>query len=42
MSGRAGSNGVGAVGDIELNYDLPTGRYSDKTGAPDLYDWGNL
>ena len=33
---------VGAVGDIELNYDLPTGRYSDKTGAPDLYDWGNL
>ena len=33
---------VGAVGDIELNYDLPTGRYSDKTSAPDLYDWGNL
>ena len=32
---------VGAVGDIELNYDLPTGRYSDKAPT-NFYDWGNL
>lgn len=34
---------VGAVGEIELNYHLPTGRYSDKpTVAPEDLDWGNL
>lgn len=33
---------VGAVGDIELNYDLPTGRYSDKLDPTKLYDWGSL
>ena len=33
---------VGAVGDVELNYDLPTGRYSDKLDPTKLYDWGNL
>jgi len=30
------------VGDVELNYDLPTGRYSDKLDPTKLYDWGNL
>lgn len=31
---------VGQIGSIELNYDLPTGRYSDKAqAAPVDYDW---
>ena len=30
---------VGAVGEVELLYDLPTGQYSDKP-EPDI-DWGN-
>jgi twinkle protein len=33
---------VGAVGEIELLYDLPTGRYSDKPDPTQGYDWGNL
>jgi twinkle protein len=33
---------VGAVGEVELNYDLPTGRYSDKPDPTRNYDWGNL
>ena len=31
---------VGAIGEVELKYDLPTGRYSDKSES--FYDWGNL
>ena len=33
---------VGAVGEVELLYDLPTGRYSDKPDPTRNYDWGNL
>jgi twinkle protein len=33
---------VGAVGEVQLNYDLPTGRYSDKPDPTQDYDWGNL
>jgi twinkle protein len=33
---------VGAVGDIELDYDLPTGRYSDRPDATKNYEWGDL
>lgn len=33
---------IGAVGEIELLYDLPTGRYSDKPDPSQGYDWGAL
>jgi len=33
---------IGAVGEIELLYDLPTGRYSDKPDPTQGYDWGAL
>ena len=33
---------VGAIGDVELNYDLPTGRYSDKSFAPQWNEWPEL
>lgn len=33
---------VGSVGDVELEYDLPTGRYSDKHDPLKIFEWGNL
>jgi len=33
---------VGQIGKVDLNYDLPTGRYSDKVVAPFDPDWGTL
>ena len=31
---------VGAIGQVELNYDLPTGRYSDQAPSAN-YDWAS-
>jgi twinkle protein len=30
---------VGKIGEVELNYDLPTGRYSDKITVPQWNEW---
>lgn len=30
---------VGSIGSVELKYDLPTGRYSDKEAIPQWNDW---